>query len=166
MEETGDNQIGGSKQNGYGVHFLLSHSYLVFLFSVILGVIFDIFIPFNLFLNISSQSIGVGLIFIGSIIVYWAQNTSGSYKEGDPKFENKSFFYRGPYKFTRNPTHFGLLIMTLGLALLINSLFSIIFTLIAHILTKFFFVKKQEKILENKYGEVYLEYKRKVKNWI
>lgn len=166
MEENEDNL---NKENGKrspGVHFLLSHSYLVFLFSVILGVIFDIFAPFNLFLNVPSQSIGVGLIFLGSIIVYWAQTTSGNYKENEPKFKNKSFFYRGPYKFTRNPTHFGLLIMTLGLALLINSFFSIVFTIIAHVLTKIFFVKKQEKILEKKYGDLYLDYKKKVKNWI
>ncbi len=163
MEENEDNQ---NKQNGPGVHFLLSHSYLVFLFSVILGVIFDIFAPFSLFLNVPSQGIGVILIFLGSVIVYWAQTTSGNYKENDPKFKNKSFFYRGPYKFTRNPTHFGLLIMTLGLALLINSFFSIVFTIIAHVLTKIFFVKKQEKILEKKYGDLYLDYKKKVKNWI
>lgn len=166
MEENEDNL---NKENGKrspGVHFLLSHSYLVFLFSVILGVIFDMFVPFSLFLNVPSQSIGIGLIFLGSIMVYWAQTTSGNYKENDPKFKNKSFFYRGPYKFTRNPTHFGLLIMTLGLALLINSFFSIVFTIIAHVLTKIFFVKKQEKILEKKYGDLYLDYKKKVKNWI
>jgi len=166
MEENENNQKDNNTQNDYGVHFLLTHSYLVFLFSVILGVVFDIFIPFNLFLNPWSQSIGVGLIFLGSIIVYWAQKTSGNYDENSPKHKNKSFFYRGPYKFTRNPTHFGLMIMTLGLALLINSLFSVIFTILAHILTKIFFVKKQEKILEKKYGELYLDYKKKVKNWI
>jgi len=166
MEENNDNLNKENGERGPGVHFLLSHSYLVFLFSVILGVIFDIFVPFNLFLNVPSQSIGVCLIFFGSIMVYWAQTTSGNYKENEPKFKNKSFFYRGPYKFTRNPTHFGLLIMTLGLALLINSFFSIVFTNIAHVLTKIFFVKKQEKILENKYGDLYLDYKKKVKNWI
>jgi len=166
MEENNNNLKDDNNQNGYGVHFLLSHSYLVFLISVILGVVFDIFLPFNLFLNTSFQSIGVGFIILGSIVVYWAQSISGNYDENSPKDKNKSFFYRGPYKYTRNPTHFGLFIMTLGLALLINSLFSIIFTIIAHILTKFFFVKKQEKVLENKYGELYLEYKKKVKNWI
>ncbi len=154
------------EKKGPGVHFLLSHSYLVFLFSVILGVVFDMFIPANLFLKNSYQNIGVLLIFLGSIIVYWAQSTSGKYKEDSPKYKNKSFFYRGPYKYSRNPTHFGLFIMTLGLALIINSLFSVIFTIMAYVLTKIFFVKKQERILERKYGEEYLDYKKKVKNWI
>lgn len=166
MEENEKNLNKEVEKGGQGVHFLLSHSYLIFLFSVILGVVFDIFIPADIFTHNSYQSIGVILIFLGSMIVYWAQSTSGNYNENNPKHKNKSFFYRGPYKYSRNPTHFGLFIMTLGLALIINSLFSVIFTITAYLLTKIFFVKKQEKILEEKYGETYRDYKKKVKNWI
>ncbi len=166
MEENKENLNKEVHQKGQGVHFLLSHSYLIFLFSVILGVVFDIFIPADIFTHNSYQSIGVILIFLGSMIVYWAQSTSGNYNENNPKHKNKSFFYRGPYKYSRNPTHFGLFIMTLGLALVINSLFSVIFIIMACFLTKIFFVKKQERILERKYGETYRDYKKKVKNWI
>lgn len=157
------NNMNNKEGNSYGVHFLLSHSYLVFLASVILGVVFDIIIPSDIFKGDYYQQVGLICIFLGSIIIFWAQRTSGSYKDSSL---SDSFFYRGPYKFSRHPTHFGLFIMTLGLAFIINSLFSVIFTIVAHFLTKFFFVKKQEEILERKYGETYLKYKRRVKNWI
>jgi len=48
----------------------------------------------------------------------------------------------------------------------INSLFGVILTILAHVVTKVFFLKKEEVILERKYGEVYTEYKKKVKNWL
>jgi protein-S-isoprenylcysteine O-methyltransferase Ste14 len=163
MEENINNTDNNKEGNSYGVHFLLSHSYLVFLASVILGVVFDIIIPSDIFSGDYYQQVGLICIFLGSIIIFWAQRTSGSYKDNSL---SDSFFFRGPYKFSRHPTHFGLFIMTLGLAFIINSLFSVIFTIVAHFLTKFFFVKKQEEILERKYGETYLKYKRRVKNWI
>jgi protein-S-isoprenylcysteine O-methyltransferase Ste14 len=166
MEEINHKVEKDDKKEGRGVHFILSHSYLVFLFSVILGAIFDIFVLSNFFRHIPYQEIGFILIIFGSIVVYWAQRTSGNYKEHIAKQKGESFFYRGPYKFSRHPTHFGLFIMTLGLAFLINSLFSVIFTILAYLLTKKFFIKKQEKILEKKYGEVYKDYKKKVQNWI
>jgi protein-S-isoprenylcysteine O-methyltransferase Ste14 len=148
------------------VHSVLAYSYLVFLFSVILGVIFDIFIKNKIFSDIIYQQIGFFMLVISSIIIYWAQSTSSNYAKNINKDKTRSQFEYGPYRYLRSPTHFGLFIMTLGLSLIINSLFSVLFTLIAYIISKFFFLKKEEEILEDKYGEVYTEYKEKVKNWI
>jgi len=56
--------------------------------------------------------------------------------------------------------------MTLGFSLIIDSFFGIVLTIIAYVITKIFFLKKEESLLEKKYGEVYGDYKKKVKNWI
>ncbi len=148
------------------VHFILLHSYLIFLFAVILGVFFDTFYNGRIFSHSIYQYIGFLMLIISSIIIYWAQSTSLNYKEKAKKNKSVSLFESGPYKYSRSPTHFGLFIMTLGLALIINSLFSVIFTIMAYLITKFFFLKKEEKLLENKYGQTYIDYKKKVKNWI
>lgn len=148
------------------VHFILLHSYLIFLFAVILGVIFDTTLKREIFSNPIYQYIGFFMLFISSIIIYWAQSTSANYQERVHKKEGRSFFEFGPYKYLRSPTHFGLFILTLGFALIINSLFSVIFTFIAYLITKIFFLRKEERLLEKKYGEVYSSYKKKVKNWI
>lgn len=148
------------------VHFILVNSYLIFLLAIILGLFFDIFLNQKMFSNEIYQYIGFGMLFISSIIIYWAQSTSANYQERVHKKEGRSKFEFGPYKYLRSPTHFGLFILTLGFALIINSFFSIILTFVAYAITKLFFLKKEEKILEKKYGEVYREYKKKVKNWI
>ena len=106
------------------------------------------------------------MLFVGPIIIYWAQATSSNYKKRIIKDETRSPFGLGPYRFLRSPTHFGLFILTFGFGLVINSLYSVIFTIIAYFITKLFFLKKEEKILEKKYGQVYIDYKKKVKNWI
>jgi protein-S-isoprenylcysteine O-methyltransferase Ste14 len=146
------------------IHFVLSESYTIFLLAVILGVIFDLIFPLDLLQNQSSQYSGLFLILIGSFFIYWAQKTSFLVGKKMEKEKNHPGFHFGPYKYLRAPTHLGLFIMTLGLALIINSVFALFFVIVAHFLTKFVFVKKQEKMLEEKYGQSYSSYKRKTKN--
>jgi protein-S-isoprenylcysteine O-methyltransferase Ste14 len=161
MEE--DNNILDKDFRQGRVHFILSNSYTTFLFAVILGVIFDLVFSYKIFSDELFNYFGVILITLGSILVYWAQSSS-SVLEKDENSEIK--FNRGPYKYLRSPTHLGIFIMTLGLAMVINSLFSFLFVIIAHIISKIFFVKKQQKILEKKYGETYINYKNKTKDRI
>lgn len=165
-----NNELKDNNINLYGkgaVHFVLVHSYLIFLISIILGVLFDIFfVKEKIFSDGIYQYVGLIMLVIGAIIIYWAQKTSSNYKEKNIKNNFNSLFESGPYRYLRSPTHFGLFIMTLGFSLIINSLFGVIFTLIAYGITKFIFLKKEERLLEIKYGQEYLEYKKKVKNWI
>lgn len=148
------------------IHFLLAHSYVIFLFIIILGVIFDTFFKYKIFSNNIFQYIGFFMLLVSSIIIFWAQKVSLNYKDRKKKNDSMTYFEHGPYQYLRNPTHLSVFIMTLGFGLIINSFFSVIFAIIAYLITKIFFLKREEKILEKKYGEVYLEYKKKVKNWI
>ncbi len=149
------------------VHLVLSHSYTVFLLAVILGIIFDILIPTSFFGSYLYQYIGFILIVLGSLLIYWAQKTTNCTKkeelEGGKIIRD---FARGPYKYSRNPTHIGLTATALGLGLAINSVFSVIFILIAFFITKIIFIKKEEALLEKRYGEDYCNYKKKVCTWI
>ncbi len=150
------------------IHILLLQSYAIYFFAVILGVIFDNVIAINIFPNhvLLNQYLGIIMILIGSIFIYWAQSTTSSSKVNNTKDRDLNFFLRGPYKYTRNPTNFGLAIMSLGLGFLINSFFSIIFIIIAYLISRIIFIKKQDSILEERYGEVFRDYKQKVKDWI
>ena len=163
MEE--NEQKVNKHKNGM-VHFILVHSYLVFLFAIILGASLDPLINKKVFSNSVYQNIGLLLLAVSSLIIYWAQKSSSNYHKKEIKNDSRSKFEFGPYKYLRSPTHFGLFIMTLGFSLIINSFFGVVLTVIAYAITKLLFLKKEEKILEKKYGQIYSEYKKKVKNWI
>lgn len=154
-----------TKPNGV-VHFVLLNSYLIFLVAIILGAFLDPILNKRLFSHTSYQITGFILLFISSVLIYWAQKTSLNYKEKKHKNESRSFFESGPYRYLRSPTHLGLFIMAIGFSLIINSFFGVMLSIIAHLITKLFFIKKQEEILEEKYGQVYRDYKKKVKNFI
>lgn len=167
MEENLKNEkVDGSIGDGI-VHLVLSHSYTVFLLAVILGVIFDVLVPTSFFASYLFQYIGVGFIVLGSILIYWAQRTTNCTKKEElEKGQLVRDFARGPYKYSRNPTHIGIAIMTLGLGLIINSIFSIIFVIVAFLITKNIFIKKEEALLEKRYGDDYCNYKKKVCTWL
>jgi len=148
------------------VHYILSHSYSVYLFAVVLGVIFDTIIPIDSFNGIAYKYTGLVMIVVGSLLIYWAQSTSSVTKQEMETEGKVRDFARGPYKYSRNPTHIGLAVMTVGLGLLINSLFSVIFIVLAFVITKSIFIKQEEMILEEKYGQAYCDYKNKVRTWL
>lgn len=47
--------------------------------------------------------------------------------------------------------------------MIVNAFFIIVFSFISFLITKFTFLSKEEKILAEKYGAPYLEYKKSVK---
>jgi protein-S-isoprenylcysteine O-methyltransferase Ste14 len=148
------------------VHFVLLHSYFIFFMAVILGVIFDIFMPVTFFQNPIYQKIGILMIFLGTGLIYWAQLSSGINKKINTENLSIKSFENGPYKYFLSPSHLGLFIMTLGLAFILNSLFSIIFVVLAYFLSRIILLRKQEQIFEKKYGQVYLDYKKKYNKWL
>lgn len=87
--------------------------------------------------------------------------------EGTPvptsETQTRKLVVDGAYKYTRNPMMFGYLLILIGLGFLFNSLFltlgaTSIFTAVLVAVIKLW----EEKNLEKRFGESYVEYKKKV----
>jgi len=147
------------------VHQVLSYSYLVYFLSFILAVILDKVFKLPL-LPHNHAKWGIPILIIGTLIIAWAQSISGAGRHArahTPETIDKDHFSRGPYVFTRSPTHLGIALMIIGFGFFINSLTVIIVTVIAYVLTKITSIKKEEKILEERFGQPYRDYKKKVR---
>jgi|SRR6185369_13763685 len=151
---------GGKKLHKDKVHWILAHSYTLFFILFLAGVCLDVFLPVKIFTKSIFAFSGVIFLIFGTFLILWAQKTSR-----DLKKENitKETFCQGPYCYTRSPTHWGLFFLTLGFGLIANALFVVLTTLISLIISRFVFLDRQEKILAEKYGEPYLEYKKTVR---
>lgn len=133
--------------------------YLIFAIHIAL-----IFLDWNswVFKSYARLFLGIPLVLIGSGFLYWGiltlgvKNTSGV-KDG--------FINTGPYRYTRNPQYLGDAFIFLGMILVSNSFY----VLITHALTIFVFLLApltEEVWLEEKYGSMYLEYKRNTTRFI
>jgi protein-S-isoprenylcysteine O-methyltransferase Ste14 len=148
------------------VHVILSQSYTVFLIAVFFGLILDLAWHITIFNDPFYSYAGFAMIVLGSVLAYWAQSTTRCTKKEMEDGLQERDFERGPYKYSRNPTHLGLTLMTLGLGFILHSFFSVVAIIFASLITKFIFLRKEERLLERKYGATYCEYKRKVKTWV
>jgi len=142
------------------IHKILAHSYSIYLATLLLGVLLDFLYPQKLFSD--SIMIQVGTVFLGfsTALIFWAQHTS---RNLDITNLTKESFCRGPYRCTRTPTHWGLFFLMLGFGIVANSLYVIGLSFLAFLVTKFIFIKQEEDVLAEKYGQPYLEYKKSVK---
>jgi len=142
------------------VHRILAHSYFTYFALFLIGLSLDLILKLKVFTGGVVVFFGFLLLAVGTVLVLWAQHTS---RNLDKTNISKEVFCRGPYCFTRSPTHWGLFLLMLGFGLVSNSLFVILCTILAFFLTKFIFLRKEEAVLVKKYGVPYLEYKKSVK---
>lgn len=132
------------------IHVALAHSYLVYFIFSLLGLFADTLVSFESALPYG-QWIALACFAIGPIVIWWAQNTS-AVKSDTPYFE------RGPYRFVRNPTQIGILILVSGYTAVSGSIIFLLATLIGYLISNSFF-KKYELLLHREYGEQYKQYK-------
>jgi len=72
----------------------------------------------------------------------------------------------GVYRFTRNPVYVGFALCTLGIAMLVDSAWMLLAVPIGLVLMDRVVIAREERYLERKFGEEYLNYKRRVRRWI
>lgn len=142
------------------VHKTLAQSYFTYFLLLILGVLLDLFFPIRVFHNTIMISVGFVLLVFATFLIIWAQHTS---RKLDIQNLTKESFCKGPYCYTRTPTNYGLLFLVLGFGFILNAFSVIVFTIVAFVIARLGFLKKQEKILADRYGQAYQEYKKIVK---
>ena len=72
----------------------------------------------------------------------------------------------GPYRFTRNPMYLSLCTLNLGIGLWMRDLTPVALTLAFAAVLQFGVIKREERYLEAKFGEVYTNYRRRVRRWL
>lgn len=142
------------------VHHILVISYLVHFFGFLTGVLLDSLFP-NIILKY--EVFGIVCILLATVIIIWAQFTTGSTKQLRKEGEDESIFAKGPYVFTRTPTHLGLALLLIGAGALFGGLYIIITAIISFGISNLFLLPKEEKMLEEKYGDAYKKYKENVR---
>ena len=143
----------------------------LYIFNIDEQVIIDVFTfptdiipqPFNL--------VGLLLIPVGFLLIIWANYTllhigKIGLRNREPMQRPSNLVLVGPYRFTRNPIYFGCLLVLLGLVIVWSSVVTAILTILVYIIFRNVFIKKEEMILEEEFGEEYQDFKNRVRRWI
>src|SRR6478609_7115148 len=120
------------------------------------------------FVHGPARWIGGAIVFALGVILIVAGFVTQRRAGTDPIPFNPStrIVSHGLYRFSRNPMYIGFAFWTLGIAFLADSAWMLMVVPVGLVLTNQLIVTREERYLERKFGEEYLDYKQRVRRWI
>ncbi len=142
-----------------GVLFLLIFPYLLVILLPRLDALLHL--P-KLYFGLVNIIVGIIFLVIGVIYGFWSIYSQLSRARGTPlpMMPTQKLLIDGPFKQCRNPMTFGTVMAYLGVGILVGSLSSIIFMLIIGGLLLTYIKTLEERELEQRFGQDYIEYKK------
>jgi protein-S-isoprenylcysteine O-methyltransferase Ste14 len=112
--------------------------------------------------------IPAGLLLAGGIILcVWSIGLFRRFKTSlVPVKPTATLVLRGPYQVTRNPMYLGLLCLYLAAALWLSMVWALVLVPIVIGVVQRLVIEKEERYLEQQFGEPYRQYKAHVRRWI
>ncbi len=83
-----------------------------------------------------------------------------------PFEESNRLITTGTFRVSRNPMYLGMVLILTGVALLLGSITPFVIAFAFAVLMQILFIRTEEKMLEEKFGEEWLAYKGKVRRWL
>ncbi|MFX0201464.1 MAG: methyltransferase family protein [Candidatus Hodarchaeota archaeon] len=142
-----------------------------YIFDISTQILVDIFTfpadiippPYNL--------VGILFIPVGMLLVIWANYAllhigKIGLRDREPMQRPSNLVLVGPYRFTRNPIYLGCLLMLLGLVIVWSSVVTAFLLILVYIVFRYIFIKREESILEEEFGDEYRDFKKRVRRWV
>jgi protein-S-isoprenylcysteine O-methyltransferase Ste14 len=109
---------------------------------------------------------GVSLIVLGlAIAIAGRRALQAAATNVDPMRPTTAIVTSGPYRFSRNPLYVALTLLYLGLTLVFNTLWGLVVLIPLVITMHCGVVLREERYLEGKFGDVYRQYRSKVRRY-
>jgi protein-S-isoprenylcysteine O-methyltransferase Ste14 len=83
-----------------------------------------------------------------------------------PVRESTTLVAYGPYRFTRNPMYVSLSLTYMGVALAVDRAWPLLFLPVVLLVIQWAVIRKEEEYLEERFGEAYESYRRRVPRWL
>lgn len=140
---------------------ILSRSYVFYFALFLIGILIDLRFPTAYLKGGYALYLGLFFIVFSTFLIFWIKKNSKNAKKENLTKED---FMKGPYRYTSIPNHWAIFFLLLGFAVLINASITIVLTILAYFVTLPSFLKMQEKVLIEKFGEPYRKYKEIVRH--
>ena len=110
---------------------------------------------------------GLALALVGVGVAIWGRRAmvvAGT--NIDPLLPTTAIVTSGPFQFSRNPLYAALTVLYLGLTLAVNTWWGIVLLVPLLVIMHRGVVLREERYLEQKFGETYRQYRSKVRRYL
>jgi len=140
---------------------------ILFLGLGLIGVGMEYAIPLSIGIDSPANYSGVGVIIISIVSIMFMSKLFERNKTAiEPWKTTSKIITTGPYKYSRNPIYILFCGVPVGLGIAFDTYWALFAFIPALIIVYYSAVKKEEKYLESKFGQEYLDYKGKVRRWL
>lgn len=141
---------------------------MIYLVTLILGLILNYLFPMNFSLpRLPFFIVGLLLILTAGTLAFRAFRVMNLRKTNvNPNLPTTAIVSDDVFSFSRNPIYLSLTLLYIGFAFLFNSIWSLLLLLPLLAIMIFGVILREEIYLEKKFGDEYLDYKKKVRRWI
>ena len=131
------------------------------------GIILHFIMPLQIFDRFwVGLGVGLPLVVAGVLLVIWAVRTLLAARV-DPRFKPvENIVSSGPYGYTRNPMYLAFTLIYAGIALAVNSFLPLLFLPILLVLMHYGVIRREERYLDERFGDAYRAYRRNVGRWL
>ena len=131
--------------------------------GLILGTILQVSVPRPILNGLRVGNIlGLVIAAIGIGIVIWSVVAAGHVNIESPQ----KLVTSGPYARSRNPMMLAWTLIYVGIAFVANSFWILALLVLVILVTHFVDIPKEERFLENQFGDEYVEYRHRVRRYL
>ncbi len=140
---------------------------LIYAIPLGVGILLHTIFPMNLLPPVGANVLGGSSFILAGILAVLASRTMRQAGTNvAPSQPTTAIVTNGPFRFTRNPIYLSLTLLYGSISLLTNALWPMLILPIVLIIIDRGVIVREERYLEDKFGEEYAQYKARVRRWI
>src|SRR5262249_19705445 len=137
------------------------------LIAMIAMIILHLTLPLAIIVPTPFSYTGVATIAAGVAMIVWSRRAfQAAATPITPFTESTALVRHGLYRWTRNPMYLGAVLLVSGVALLLGSVTPLLVAVVFFVILQEGFVRHEERILEQRFGEEYRHYRRSARRWL
>ena len=137
------------------------------LIAILVCLLFHFFFPIRKILPSPWNLIGLLPLFFG---IWINLSADRSFKHANttvkPFEESNTLVQDGAFRWSRNPMYLGFMAVLLGISILLKSLSPFLVVVVFVVLMDLIFIRSEEKMLYEKFGDKWEAYRSRVRRWI
>jgi len=140
---------------------------LIYLGPLVVGLVLHAVRPIAIVPRVLSRVLGVALI--GSALAVGATAFAALRRADtppDPREPTQAIVATGPYRFTRNPIYLAFTLLYAGITLVANARWPALLLPAVLIVMRRGVIDREERYLEQRFGDEYRQYKARVRRWV
>ena len=136
-------------------------------FAVFTMIVLHAVVPLAIVVRAPFSYAGWLCLATGTAMIVWSRRTfQAAGTPIRPLTESTVLIRHGLYRWSRNPMYLGALLLVAGVAILLGTLAPLLVVIAVFAILQEGFIRREERLLDETFGDGYRTYRRSVRRWL